>query len=344
MLPSFARCTRLLTATIAVLGVLAGAAASAQAQPTCPVGGKLCLETTHSPDTAFVTQGSVVTYRVVVSNIGTATATKVSLRFEIEPTREPTLPRRATAILPLPAGCSVASAPARNVITCSLGSVKPTGSNPIVRLFNVRMPATAATISSVASLSYDARASDTGNDPTDPTPESFSDIPEDVDVKVVDGQAVSAVPDGVPLELNTDPDGSGATGDDLRTAVFRLTPHGFSTTAVINDLVPDQSFVCPEKLKCPTGGWTDATIPGPPNPLAFFDLFQVELNYDAATVPKGLTEKSYVMLHLTNAGVLEQISQRCSSSNPPPCLQEVELQQNGDLKAVALATGNHRFR
>jgi hypothetical protein len=359
MLPRFTRSIRLSTALIVTLGALACTAGSAQAIPTCPPGGKLCLETTHSPDTnspdtPFVTQDSVVTYKVVVSNIGTATATKVTLRFalDIAPPPNPPVPnpsRRVAAVPPLPDGCSVPSAPAPNVITCSLGSVKPTGSNPREFLFNVRMPsraallpATSATIWSVASLTYDARASDSGNNPNDPTPETFSDAAEDVDVSVVEGLATSAVPRGVPIELSTDPDGSGPTDQDKRTAKFTLLANLFSTTAVIDDEVDDASFECPEKLKCPDGGWTDATIPAFGNPFA---QFLVELNYDALTVPPGLTEKAYEMLHVDDLGNLEHISRRCTSSNPaPPCLVDVDLQKNGDLKAVAKVFGNHRFR
>jgi hypothetical protein len=52
MLSSSVRFIRLIAATIAALAALAGTAISAEAAPTC--GNKLCLETTHEPDSDFV--------------------------------------------------------------------------------------------------------------------------------------------------------------------------------------------------------------------------------------------------------------------------------------------------
>jgi hypothetical protein len=334
MLPRFARFTRLLTATIAVLCVLAGTAATADA--TC--GSKLCVEMTRSPAAASgitsITRGGIVTYRVSVTSNGTSTASKTTLRL--------TLPPGASLLrVEGPRSCSGAVG---GVVTCSLGSVKPSDT-PLVFTFDVQMLSAADNATTTASLTYDARASDTGNNPNDPTVETFS-VSDQIDVDVIDGQAVSAVPRGLSVALDTDADASGPTGTDKRTAKFTLFAFGFFTTAAINDSVEDPGFVCPAKLKCPTGGWTDVTAPGPsgvPDPFAFPSSFQVELNYDASTVPNGLTEKSYVMLHLTNAGVLQQISRSCSS-NPPPCLKDVDLQSNGDLTAIALTTGNHRYR
>jgi uncharacterized repeat protein (TIGR01451 family) len=339
MLPSLPRFIRLLTATITVLAALAGGAVSAQAAPTC--GNKLCLETTHSPDTAFVTQSSVVTYRVEVSNPFTATATKVTLRFALDP--------GATLVSTPPTGCSQPSA--SNVISCDLGSVKPTGSNPLVFEFSARMPAAAALTSSTASISSDARSSDTGNNPKDPTVEAFSDVPEVVEVQVIDGQSISAVPNGITVPLDTDADGSGATGADKRTAKFTLFAFGFSTTATINDEVED-TFVCPQGLKCPSGGWTESFIPGPGgliDPFVLPSRMEIELRYDATTIPNGLTPQKYVMLHDLdyNAATTnyELISQVCGSNPTPPCLigRPVVL-PDGDFLVRALVKGNWRYR
>jgi hypothetical protein len=351
------RLARLMTATILALAALAAVAGSANAQdPTC--GNKLCLQTTHSPDSDlpaddFVSQNSVVTYRVEVTNPGTATATKVTLRFELDRNNPNPAMRRLTAVTPLPAGCTEpAPAPAPNVITCSVGSVKPTGDTPIVFLFNVRTPATAALTSSVASITADARASDKGNNPNDPTVEDFEDVPEPVEVRLVDGRSVSAVPNGVTAALDTDADGSGANGIDTRTAKFTLFPVGFSTTANIKDSVGD-TFVCPQGLKCPGGGWTEAVIPGPLNdPFAPFvppSRMDIELVYDVTTLGQGFNLNQYALLHDLDYDAsttdYEQITQLCGSNPVPPCLrQKPMLLPNGDLLVKALVQGNWRYR
>jgi uncharacterized repeat protein (TIGR01451 family) len=343
MLPSAARFTRLSAATIAALVVIAAAAVSAQAVPTC--GNKLCLETTHSPgppDFPFVTQSSVVTYRVVVSNPGTATATKVTLRFALDP--------GATLVSTPPSGCSQPSS--SNVISCSLGSVKPTGTSPLVFEFSARMPAVATLTSSTASISADARQNDKQGNPNDPTEEDFSDDPEVVDVRVVEGQAISGVPNGITVPLNTDTDGSGANGVDRRTAKFTLVAIGFSTTAAINDSVDDSNFVCPQGLKCMGGGWTESFIPGPGgllDPFVVPSRMEIELRYDATTIPPGMTPQKYVLLHdldyLASTTNYEQISQLCGANPTPPCLigRPVVL-PDGDFLVRALVKGNWRYR
>jgi uncharacterized repeat protein (TIGR01451 family) len=340
MLPSFARCTRLLTATIAALAVLAGAAASADAAPTC--GNKLCLETTHTPDSDFIIPNGYLNYRVDITNPGTATATKVVLTF--------TLDSRAT-LVSSPAGCTQ---PPATVVTCPIGSVKPTRGTPLTFTFVAQMPSTEtaadAPISSTASITADARASDKGNNPNDPTTETFSDAPEEVAVDLRQGVSASAVPDGVQVTLDTDPNGTGATNTDKRTAKFRLFPIGFATTATVTDEVQDAGFVCPAKLKCPTGGWTESFIPGAKgltDPFVFPSVMEIELVYDVSTLPSGLSRNSYVLLHDDdyNASTknYEQISRSCDS-NPAPCLEDVFFNADGDLVVTALVTGNWRYR
>src|SRR5215213_522266 len=300
---------------------------------------KLCLDISHSPaDVAFVSPGSFVTYTVVVRNDGPSTATKVVLTDELD--------LRTTLVSTLPSGCSIAS----NVITCSLGSVKPTGSTPRVFRFTVAMPASARSTSNTASLSSDARAKDTGNNPNDPTVETFSDDPEVVEVQVVEGLANSALPDGIPLDLNTDYDNTGATADDRQTAKFHLVARGFSTTVIVDDDVPDAGFVCPSGLKCPTGGWVESFVPGP---LGRFDPFtppsefKIEIRYDSTEIPSGLTRQKYVLLHDKDYDPTtknyEQIKRSCKS-NPPPCLDDVQVLADGDFLVTAQVNGNWRFR
>jgi hypothetical protein len=214
------------------------------------------------------------------------------------------------------------------------------------------MPGAAAITSSTARVSADARASDNGNNPNDPTDEDFPDAPELVEVRVVDGAGISAVPNRVDVPLDTDADGSGATGTDKRTAKFTLFADGFSTTANIRDSVED-TFVCPQGLKCPGGGWTEAVIPGPGNnPFAPFmppSRMDIELVYDVSTLGNGFNLSQYALLHdldydasTTN---YEQITQLCGPNPVPPCLrQKPMLLPNGDLLVKALVQGNWRFR
>ena len=304
-------------------------------------GAKLCLDISHSPaDVAFVSPNSLVTYTITLTNPGTSTATKVVVTDQ--------LAAGTTLVSTPPSGCSAPSS--TGLVTCSLGSVKPTGNNPVKLTFTVRMPAAAAVTSNVATVSSDARTNDTGNNPNDPTAESFSDAPEVVEVRATENLANSDAPNGLRLGLNTDYDGTGATLADPQTAKFNLLPIGFSTTAVVDDDVPDSGFVCPTGLKCPSGGWVQGVIPGPLGLLDPFvppSEFRIEIRHDASQIPVGLTESKYVLLHDRdyNAATKDykQIKRRCSS-NPAPCLEDVKKQADGDFVITAQVTGNWRFR
>jgi uncharacterized repeat protein (TIGR01451 family) len=317
--------------------------ATASAQ-TC--GAKLCLDISHSPaNVTFVSPNSLVTYTISVTTPlrSTSTATKVVVTDQ--------LAAGTTLVSTPPSGCSAPST--TGLITCSLGSVKPTGSNPITRTFTVRMPAAATPTSNLASISSDARANDSGNNPKDPTIESFSDTPEDIEVRATENLANSDLPNGFRLMLNTDYDNSSATLKDPQTARFNLLnllPFGFSTTAVVDDDVPDLGFVCPTGLKCPTGGWVQAEVHGPLGRLDPFkppSEFKIEIRHDASQIPSGLTENKYVLLHDLDYDPAtkdyEQVKRRCSS-NPPPCLNDVKKQSDGDFLITAEVTGNWRFR
>lgn len=306
---------------------------------TC--GSKLCLDISHSPaNVSFVSPNSLVTYTVTVTNPGTSTATKVVVTDQ--------LAAGTTLVSTPPSGCSAASS--TGLITCSLGSVKPTGTNPLKLAFTVQMPALAASTSNVASLSSDARGSDSGNNPNDPTVETFSDAPEGIEVTATENLANTDLPNGFRLRLNTDYDNTGATAGDPQTAKFNLLPVGFSTTATVDDDVPDSGFVCPAGLKCPTGGWVQAVVPGPLGLLDPFkppSEFRIEIRHDASQIPTGLTESKYVLLHdldyKPETKDYEQVKRRCSS-NPPPCLEDVKKQTDGDFVITAQVTGNWRFR
>jgi uncharacterized repeat protein (TIGR01451 family) len=304
---------------------------------TC--GSKLCIDITHSPaNVSFVSPNSLVTYTVTVTNPGPNTATKVVLRDTLDP--------GTTLVSTLPAGCTQSS----NVITCSLDSVKPTGAAPRVFTFTVRMPAATAVTTNTASITYDARANDKGNNPNDPTSETFTDAPEIVDVKAIEDLANTDVPNGIGVALNTDYDNTTATPADPQTAKIDLLASGFSTTAIIDDDVPDSGFVCPQGLKCTTGGWVEAVVPGPLGLLDPFrppSEFKVEIRHDASQIPQGLTESKYVLLHDLDYDATttdyEQVKRPCSS-NPPPCLINVQKLADGDFLVTAQIQGNWRIR
>jgi uncharacterized repeat protein (TIGR01451 family) len=305
-------------------------------------GSKLCLEISHSPaNVSFVAPNSFVTYTVTVSNPGPTTATKVVLTDRLDPATR-------AVVSTLPSGCTASSD--LITITCSLGSVKPTGSAPRTLRFTAQMPASAAHTENVASISYDARANDKQDNPNDPTNESFSLPPDVIEVKAIEDIANSDLPNGLRLTLNTDYDNTGATLQDPQTAKFTLLnriPNGFSTTAVVDDDVPDAGFVCPTGLKCPTGGWVQAVVPGPLgllDPFAPPSEFKIEIRHDASQIPSGLTESKYVLLHDNPAlPAYEQISRRCSS-NAPPCIDDVKKLAGGDFVITATVTGNFRWR
>ena len=367
MLPSLSRFTRLLTATVAALAALAAAAGSALAADEPPkCGSKLCLQTTHdpSPDRVlpedvidFVTPEGYLRYRVDVTTPKgvTSTATKVTFKFELDK-------RLRLLESSVPAGCPkpAPSAPPPPLITCFFGSVKPIPEGSPRRFeFLVQVPKDETQvengkykdpITSTASISSDARSSDSGNNPNDPTVEAFSDHAEVVGVDLVNGLSASFIPqsapDDEPLRLDTDPNGVGPTGVNPQSAVFRLLAFNFSTAAVIQDEVQDPPFVCPPKLKCPSAGWVRASVPGPPgliDPFGSPNLMEITIHYDASAFLDGITENGYVMFHLKDTGVLERITRPCSK-NPAPCLVDVDLDQNGDLTAIALGTENSRYR
>jgi uncharacterized repeat protein (TIGR01451 family) len=340
MLPSATRFTRLIAATTATLAILAGAAASAEAVPTC--GNKLCLETTHEPDGDFVIPNGFIRYRVDLTNPGPATATKVTLTFTLD---------GQTTLVSLPQGCTrTAASVSPTVVSCFLGSVKPTGATPRTFRFLVKAPGIETSTSAVARVSADARQSDKQENPNDPTGEDFADIAEVVAIDFRQGLSASFVPADTDLTLDTDTNGTGATSTDKRTAKFILRASGFSTTATVDDEV-DDTFVCPQGLKCPTGGWTEAFIPGP---AGLFDPFnspsrmELQLRYDVTTL-NGAKPNNFVLLHdkdyLASTIDYEQISALCGPNPRPPCLlgRPVEL-SGGDLLVKALVTGNWRYR
>lgn len=328
---------------IVALAALAGAAGSASAAPTC--GNKLCLDTTHEPDSDFVIPNGYLIYRVTVTSASSSTATNVTLTFDLD--------SRVT-LLSSPQGCSQ---PPAGEITCPIGSIDP-DDTPLVFRFLVQVPATETAtnepLSSVATISGDARRKDKGNNPSDPTNEAFSDAPETVAVDRREGQSASAIPQDQTVTLDTDVDGKGLARNDKRIAKFTLFANDFFTSAAIDDDVPDSKFVCPTDLFCPTGGWTQAVIPGPGGllglPFPIDSSITLDMQFYRDLVPVELTETNYVLIHdddfvpgQTPEHPYELISRRCTS-NPPPCLSDVDELANGDFHVIAQVRGNWRYR
>ena len=209
--------------------------------------------------------------------------------------------------------------------------------------------ASAGVTSNTAGLSSDARASDTGNNPKDPTVETFTDAPEVVEVKVIEDLANSAVPDGIRLKLNTDYDGrvrrERSADREVRPARERLLDYGDCRRRC-----PGRGVVCPSGLKCPSGGWVESFVPGPLGLLDPFkppSEFKIEIRHDSTEIPPGLTRQKYDLLHDkdydSSTKDYEQIKRTCKA-NPPPCLDSVQVLADGDFLVTAQVTGNWRFR
>jgi hypothetical protein len=338
MLPSSLRFTRLSLALIAALASLGGAAASAEAAPAC--GKKLCLELSPEPDTNLVIPNGNLIYRadVTVPAGGTSTATKATLTLELDPNvRLVTFDDRCTQ-------------PPADLITCDLGSVKPSDT-PLTLRFFVRMPS-GGTTHSVATLTSDARANDTGTDDGDPTPETVTEG-QDVSVGVQQGHSASAVHRNEKITLDTDPSGTGATDQDVQTARFTILAKDFFTSAAVDDNVQDSAFECPSGFFCPGGGWVQAVIPGPAfdpfGPFIGDNSINLDIRDDASLIPRGLTTSNYVLIHDRDYNdplhplALEFITRSCKR-NPPPCLNKVEKLRDGDFHINAQVTGNWRYR
>ena len=342
MLSSATRFTRLSIALVATLAALAGTAGSANAATgNPPCGNKLCLGLTHEPESAFVIPNGYLVYRVTITSAGTATATKVTLTVDLDD---------RVSLVSAPQGCTPTPT---GEISCVLGSIAPE-QTPLVRRFLVQVPGTetasGAGLAGTATISGDARRNDKGNNPNDPTDESFSADWAKVAVDRREGQSASALPEDQTLTLDTDVDGKGVARTDTRIARFTLFASDFFTSAAIDDDVPQNNFVCPV-LFCTKGGWTQAVIPGPLGQLdPFTGDSSITLIMDVYKdlVPVGLTEANYVLIHdkdydpaTTN---YELISARCSATQGPPCLNDVRLLPNGNLHVSAQVTGNWRYR
>ena len=75
--------------------------------------------------------------------------------------------------------------------------------------------------------------------------------------------------------------------------------------------------------------------------------FKIEIRHDSTEIPSGLTRQKYVLLHDkdydSSTKDYEQIKRACKS-NPPPCLDSVQVLADGDFLVTAQVTGNWRFR
>jgi hypothetical protein len=296
-----------LLAALSVLGVLA---TSAHAAATCS-DKNVCLTTT-SPD-ATVSAGGWTRYEAVLENRSTSTLTHATITFTAS---------NGTPAAPLPAGCSAAG----SVLTCNVGTI---AGNSTARVTDVVFKAGATagqTVTTVAGFNNGTSDPDPGRQDTITTSTVATAPPT--------GTALSWIPGGAVADLGTT--------DPSQTIAVHIPAQKDPITAQLGkDLLTP--FTCPKGAVCRGGGWLTATVP-----FAYSnDALQFRLHWSPGLVSKKQTAKNFVVWHLSDSGVLEQISRKCPSANPTaaqlPCIGNVTVGPNG-ADATLFTTHNGRMR
>jgi hypothetical protein len=191
--------------------------------------------------------------------------------------------------------------------------------------------------------SYDEGPSDNGN--KDPKTDTLT-ADESTDVTATPGDAVSWAPPGIQTIISTDPDGKNvATPEQSEVAGLTLqAPSSGGATAQLDTNQPGP-FTCPEHQVCRTGGWIEAHALIGKVPGVFDPPLRFSLRWDASVVPKQQTVRNFAVFYSPNAdgSQLQIISRRCSS-NPPPCLDSVTQERDGDFTAVLVQDHNGRMQ
>jgi hypothetical protein len=312
------RIARLLALTALTLVVLSlpSAARAATTQHVCSDTDRVCVDVTALD--AAVSAGGWTRYEVTLSNNGPSAITNAAVDLTAE---------NGTPVAP--SSCLLAGA----VADCALGQVPAGDSRTITGVvFHAGStdldPATGLVqrIDTVASY-Y--------NGASDPDPGRQDTIRVTTDTAAPsDGTAVSWIPQDTAARL--------ATVDSLQTITAHIPPQSNAITAQLGkDLATP--FTCPKGEVCRGGGWLTAVVP-----FAYTDApLGFRLHWDAALVAKRQTVRNFVVWHLSDLGVLEQISRKCSSPTPPPaelpCLTDISV-GTGGADATLLTTHNGRMR
>jgi uncharacterized protein DUF11 len=285
---------------------------AAHADGKCTSTIRVCLEVT-SPDTT-VSAGGWTRYSVTLSNNGPNQITHASITMTAA---------NGTPYAPLPASCSASG----SALTCDAGTVASGG--PPVTLTDVVFAAGSQpgqTLTTVASFDNGASDPDPGRQDTLPV-STVASAP-------AAGSAITWVPANAGADL--------ATVDPAQTISAHLPPQSSAITAQLGkDANP--KFACPKSQVCRLGDWDTASVP-----FAFAGVaLQFRLHWAPALVSKKQTVKNFVVYHLNDNGVLEQISRTCSSPAPSlvelPCLGGVKVGAGG-ADATLFTTHNGRMR
>jgi hypothetical protein len=337
----FARCEdrkpmRLLRlATLVALalatGLVAPATGGADTSQCATNGPNICLTTADTPGRASVTTAAshpFIQYQATVTNRDTRNITHLNLKD--------VTPGGTTVQSVSPSTCTTAN----GTISCDLRSLASGAS--VTVMVTVSAPAIAGTIHNGVTASYDEGPSDNGN--KDPKTDTLT-ADESTDVTATPGDAVSWAPPGIKTTISTDATGTNvATPAHPEVAGLTLQAPSSGASAQLDTDQPGP-FTCPEHQVCRTGGWIEAhaLIGGVPG--VFAPPLRFLLRWDASVVVPQQTVRNFAVFYSPNAdgSQLQIISRRCSA-NPPPCLDSVTQESDGDFTAVLVQDHNGRMQ
>jgi uncharacterized repeat protein (TIGR01451 family) len=313
-MPATARRLRPLAAML-VMTLLAFAATAAGASATSsPCGptdpARVCVLNVGTPGTVSpwtVDFPTFVSYTVTVKNRASSTATHAALSDA------------------LPVGTNLTSVTTDTglctsgltVVNCAFGSLA-SGVTATVTIL-VEAPQVEGTVTNTATVSFDEGPADT---PANPGKQDTVTAAEPT--TVVAGAAVSLVPSGVEVRIDTSPTHAASATPADRTIGKALVPASQHdpVTASLNE--EPAAISCPKNQICRSGDWVHAVIPGT---FSAPDELRFELHWSKLLVPKQQTVKNLAVLHAACAvGCLPVVvSRRCSASDPviTECLSDV---------------------
>lgn len=319
----------LLASTLLPAALLLPAAAGAE---PCTEAPRVCVATSDTPERISVAGAGSTTYvqyRTTVTNEARSTITNVVL--------EDVLPSGTSLRSVSPVGCVGAA----GVTTCDLGSLA-SGAAATVTV-EVTGPAAAGTLENRVQVSFDEGPSD--SPPDDPKQDTIAAV-ERTDVTATAGEAETWVPAGATTEISTDPTGANvATASEPQVAGARIQAAGFGVVALLRTDQPGP-FTCPKQQVCRAGGWVQAQALIGGLPGVFDPPLRFALRWDATLVSKRQTVRNLAVFYSAelDGSAPQVISRRCGASSPPPCLDAVTEQADGDFTAVLVQHHNGYMR
>jgi hypothetical protein len=200
----------------------------------------------------------------------------------------------AIATVTLSGGLSVVSATSSagsctttaGTATCPLGNLA-SGANAAIDV-TAMTPAGDASAGATLTVSFDESFNDSPS--ADPKQDTVS-ASTPTTVGVVSGSASSFVPQGMSVELSTDPTDTGvATSGDPLVTEAAITHAPASVTALIEEVAAP--LTCPKHVLCRGGDWLHASVPGTYDPPLGFTM-----RWDATLIPNGTTKKKFAVIY-----------------------------------------------